>query len=201
MDKPKVTINSPHAAKLAKGCPLCEKEKKNSSYACGWIIALCIVIILGAIDTNINAISQKEPLNSQLNNINTTTLQQSDTNNDTAVVNMEPADTIKTPLVVTVDDLYEALDTDALNACKTYKDAYVKLTGKLSVIDLDGKYISLDIHRSDIFSLKDVHCEINEDLLDSVINLEIDEDVTVTGTITQVGEILGYYLKVESVTQ
>ena len=44
---------------------------------------------------------------------------------------------------VTVDEMYDELNDNAVNAEEKYGGAYVEVTGILEVIDSDGKYISL----------------------------------------------------------
>lgn len=102
------------------------------------------------------------------------------------------------PMIVTVDDLVNDLRDNALKASNTYKDQYVELTGRLSNIDSDGKYFSLGILSSE-FSLNTVLCRIDKSHLDTVMNFSKDQQVTVTGKITAVGEVLGYTLQVETI--
>jgi hypothetical protein len=102
------------------------------------------------------------------------------------------------PMVVTTDDLIDDLRDNALKASNTYKDQYVELTGELSNIDSSGKYFSLS-KLSDDFSLDSVLCRIDENHLDTVMNFSMGQKVTVTGTITDVGEVLGYTMKVETI--
>ncbi len=102
------------------------------------------------------------------------------------------------PMVVTVDELVADLRENALKASNTYKDQYVELTGRLSNIDSDGKYFSLGILSSE-FSLDTVLCRIKSEHLDTVMNFSKDQEVTVTGKITAVGEVLGYTVQVDTI--
>jgi len=102
------------------------------------------------------------------------------------------------PMVITTDDLIDDLRENALKASNTYKEQYVELTGELSNIDSSGKYFSLS-KLSDDFSLDSVLCRIDENHLDTVMNFSMGLKVTVTGTITDVGEVLGYTMKVETI--
>lgn len=101
------------------------------------------------------------------------------------------------PIVVNVDTLVEALNKNALNASSTYKGKYVEVTGRLSNIDASGTYFSLDPLYSK-FSFQGLICHITIEQRAIVAMFEADDIVTVTGTITGVGEILGYSMKVES---
>jgi hypothetical protein len=102
------------------------------------------------------------------------------------------------PIVITTDDLLDALDANALNASKTYKGKYVEVTGVLSVIDSSGKYFSLT--RNDgALTFINVTCNIGKEHEDDVANFSKEQTVTVVGTISDVGEILGYTIKVETI--
>ena len=119
------------------------------------------------------------------------------TSENTEVVETEPEPVIE-PMVVTVDKLVDALNENALKAANTYKDSYVKLTGRLSSIDSDGSYFTL-APSSDDFSFDTVMCKIKKEHLDAVMNFTKEQEVTVIGTITSVGDLMGYTLRVESI--
>jgi SAM-dependent MidA family methyltransferase len=104
----------------------------------------------------------------------------------------------KEPMVVTVDELMDALNENALKASKTYKDQYVEVRGKLSNIDSSGDYFSLD-PLSEQYTFINVQCYIEEEHLDTVMEFNGEQEVTVVGTITDVGEVMGYSLDVESI--
>ncbi|MEI6579180.1 MAG: hypothetical protein WCN92_06905 [Eubacteriales bacterium] len=104
----------------------------------------------------------------------------------------------KVPIVVTVDNLVDALNENALKASNTYKGKYVELTGKLSTIDSSGNYFSLGVLH-DEFSFDTVLCNIKKEHLNTVENFKSGQEVTVIGTITDVGEIMGYSLDIESI--
>lgn len=106
--------------------------------------------------------------------------------------------TTKTPLVVTVDDLVDALEENALKASETYKGAYLELTGTLTNIDSSGKYFSIGILADD-FSLTTVLCNIDKEHLETVMNFKSKQKVTVIGTVKNVGEVLGYTFQVETI--
>lgn len=102
------------------------------------------------------------------------------------------------PLVVSVDKLVEDLDNNALNASNTYKGKYVEVTGQLATIDSGGKYFSLN-PMNDSFTMTNVRCDITQEQVGTVSKFTQKQKVIVTGTITDVGEIMGYSLKVESI--
>lgn len=97
---------------------------------------------------------------------------------------------------VTADQLIKDLDANALKASNTYKGKRVKVTGYVSNIDAQGDYFSL--RGEDKFSFKSVRMDIGDEHLTTVQGWETDQKVTATGTITDVGEVLGYSVRVES---
>lgn len=103
-----------------------------------------------------------------------------------------------TPTVVTVDKLMGDLDNNALNASNTYKGKYVEITGQLSNIDSSGEYFSIG-PLDGSFSLFNVMCYITEEQKTTVAKFTNNQKVTVIGTITDVGEVMGYSLEVESI--
>lgn len=100
---------------------------------------------------------------------------------------------------VTVKQLFDELEANALRAEKTYQDAYVAITGKLSTIDSDGSYITI-IASNDEWGLESVHCSITDDSqMDKIINFNKGDKITVYGQITSIGEILGYSLDITDI--
>ena len=90
------------------------------------------------------------------------------------------------------------LENNAMAAQKKYKGKDVKVTGKLGTIDSDGDYIS--IQPDEQFAVRGVHCTINKKdkaQEDYVMNLQKDQWVTAYGTITDVGELMAYTMKVD----
>lgn len=154
-----------------------EEKIKKPIYKRWWfVVGIILILVIGA-SSVLGGGDDKTP---------------SGDNNNTAE---EPA---KTPTAVKVDTLVDALDENALNAAQTYEGMYVKLTGKLSVIDASGDYFSLN-PINDEWAITGVQCFINEEHMDKVTKFKEGQKVTVIGTITDVGEILGYSLDVESI--
>lgn len=93
---------------------------------------------------------------------------------------------------VTADELKKALDENALKAENTYNDSYLEVKGRLSVIDSDGKYISL-ASMNDFIDLTGVQCYIkNDEQRNQVMEMKKDDIITVRIHITKIGEIMGY---------
>lgn len=169
----------------AKGkvtCPSCGRVNKKPFYKKTWFIVLVVLVVLGAIGGSGGTNDKiSTPVKTATENVS----------------EEKAVEEVKEPMVVSVDKLMEDLDSNALKASNTYKGQYVEITGKLAVIDSSGDYISL--HPSTDFAIVGVQCYIKKEHLDQVMELEMNQNVTVIGTITDVGEILGYSLKVESI--
>lgn len=176
-------------AKGAKACPNCGKDSRNFFEKHKIISGILVLIVLvgvgsglGNNDGNDKAVAAS------------TTSPASTTSTSTQAVNEEKA----APIVVTADTLVKALDDNALNAANTYKDKYVEVSGKLSNIDSSGAYFSIS-STSDDFSFTTIRCDITEEQKSKVAAFKSGQKVTVVGTVTDVGEILGYAIDVESI--
>jgi hypothetical protein len=98
---------------------------------------------------------------------------------------------------VTAEELIAALEGNALKAKTTWEDQRVEITGIVDNIDASGDYFSL--RGDDEFSFINVTVNIDESLVGAVSAFTIGQEVTVTGKITGVGEILGYSVDAESI--
>ncbi len=97
---------------------------------------------------------------------------------------------------VTVDELTAALDNNPLKAKQTYQDAHIRLTGVLNNIDSSGNYFN--VNNGDQYSFDSVYCSILDDAtLDRIASSSIGDTLVVCGTVTDVGEVLGYYVDVD----
>jgi len=172
------TCNADIAAS-AKACPQCGAKNKKAILKKWWFWVIVIALV-GAIGANMG--SGKKAVQSAVN-----------------TVASQPT-TAPEPIVVDVDTLEDALSSNALSASNTYKGQYVELTGKLSVIDSSGAYFSLK-PLDGRFSLTGVQCKITKEQQAIVASFTRDQEVTVVGTITAVGEIMGYSLTVESIKE
>jgi RNA polymerase subunit RPABC4/transcription elongation factor Spt4 len=92
---------------------------------------------------------------------------------------------------ISVAELDEVLNTNALKAKETYKGAYIEITGKLSNIDASGKYITLK--NDEMFDVYGVQCYIKgDDQKKKVMDMVVDEHYTIRVKIKDVGEVMGY---------
>lgn len=116
-------------AKNAKVCPNCGAKNKKPI---PWFIAIIVVIVIIAIASGGKSGSKS------------TTSSKSDSNNSAAESTAAESTTQAIEYTsYTVDDLMAQLNDNALKASDAHKGEYVKITGKLGVIDSSGKYISL----------------------------------------------------------
>ncbi|MDQ7095012.1 hypothetical protein REC12_15555 [Desulfosporosinus sp. PR] len=156
------------------------------------IVYLCVILtIWGMVKNGKNNNTPSTPTTAPVNQSNTA--QSSSTSPTSAPEQAKPA-----PMVITADKLMEDLKSNALNASNNYKGKYVEVTGKLSNIDSNGEYFDIT-PMNDEFAIIGVQCYITEEQKATVAKFTKDQKVTVIGTISDVGEILGYSLKVESI--
>lgn len=100
-------------------------------------------------------------------------------------------------VAVTAEQLLSELEANALAAKNTWNDKKVKITGTLDNIDASGKYFSL---RGDAeISFINVQIFIDDSFMSAVSSFKKGQSVTVTGQITDVGELLGYSVKAISI--
>ncbi|MGC6174289.1 OB-fold protein [Lacrimispora sp. 38-1] len=163
----------------AKVCPQCRKKQGMG----GCLTAVIVVFALGLLGSCF-AGKGKETVS---------------TSSKEAVAKEE---TTEAPIEYTaynVDDMMNDLKANALNASDKYKDQYVEITGKLSVIDSSGKYISLAPVNDD-FAIIGVQCYIkNDEQKSKVAGMTKGNTITIKGKIKDVGEVLGYSLDITEI--
>lgn len=102
---------------------------------------------------------------------------------------------------VTADELKDSLTKNPATAKETYNGKYLEIKGKLNVIDSDLKYIGV-YAINDSFDLTGIHCTIKDDAQKEVVKtLSTGDTITVKGKITNVGEVLGYYLDITEISK
>lgn len=177
-------------AASAKTCPQCGGKNKKPIYKRPWFIAVIAIIVLGAIGGSLGGETADKPGKtdapvSQSENINTTQPE-----SETPEI---------TYTAYSVSELMDDLNGNALKAAEKYKDQYVELTGRLNVIDSSGMYISI-VSTQDEFAILGVQCYLkSEDQKTAVMDMAVGDTLVVKGKITDVGEILGYSLDIDSV--
>ena len=99
-----------------------------------------------------------------------------------------------------INVLIKEAKENAASANQNYKKKDVKIIGgKILNIDSDLKYITVE-GTDPNYTMLHVRCDIksdNKDLKDSILKLKKGENVTVYGTITDVGDLMGYSLKLD----
>ena len=157
--------------KKAKKCPKCGSKQGMPI----WLIVIIALVIIGIISNGEN--SEETSSGSSNNN------------------SSQQQETIEY-LKVSKDELDDAVEKNAAAAKDKYNNKYVEVTGKLVTIDSDLAYISLH-STTDEWDLVGIHCEIkNSKTRDIVKTLSKDQTIVVRGKITDVGEVLGYYLDI-----
>ena len=166
-------------AASAKVCPHCGGKNKPPIYKRWWFIAIIVVIVLAAIGGSGSSDSSGST---------------SSTATSKTAVSSSSSEAAIEYTAYTVTELSEDLDSNALKAADKYKGQYVELTGRLSVIDSNGKYISI-VDSTDEWAITGVQCYIkNDEQKQVVMDMSIGDEIVVKGKITDVGEVLGYFL-------
>lgn len=166
-------------AASAKVCPHCGGKNKPPIYKRWWFIAIIVIIVLAAIGGSGSSDSSGST---------------SSTATSKTAVSSSSSEAAIEYTAYTVTELSENLDSNALKAADKYKGQYVELTGRLSVIDSNGKYISI-VDSTDEWAITGVQCYIkNDEQKQVVMDMSIGDEIVVKGKITDVGEVLGYFL-------
>lgn len=171
--------------KKAKVCPQCRKKQGGIMK---WILIVGIVLIL------ISAMAgggddEKETVSSGGADVTAENQQN----------NAEEAEQVIEYTACTVAEMMDLLESNAMKAEDTYQDQYVEVTGRLANIDSDGKYISL-YAADDEWAFTGVQCYLeNDEQKAQVMEMSIGDIITLRGQITDVGEVLGYSLEIDSI--
>ena len=170
-------------AKSAKTCPQCGAKNKKPIYKKWWFYAILVIILLGGM------LSQGDG-NTSLEN------KASDSHDSSAI-------TAPSPVQYThykVTELFDVLNENALNAKNMYKGQYVELEGYLGTIDSDGKYIAIDAGDDMDYLFESIQCYMKSDEQKQIVmSLKSGDPIIIRGRITDVGEVLGYTLNIDSI--
>lgn len=162
--------------KNAKVCPHCRAKQGLPI----WLIIIIVIVGFGIIFGGGSDDDSLENGNSTNNNSSQTS---------------ETIEYIK----VSKDDLDKALENNAAAAKDTYYKKYVEVTGKLGTIDSNLSYIVL-MSSTNKWDFNGIHCTIkNSEQKNIVKTLSKDQEITIKGKITDVGEVLGYYLDITEI--
>lgn len=177
-------------AKSAKTCPNCGAKNKKPIYKRPWFIVLAIIVILGiggaAIGGGGDDTATNEPASS------------SDVSSDTADDTKAKEEKKIEYEDVSADQLSEDLESNAAAAKDKYDGNHYAISGKLGNIDSDGAYIDLDT--SDEWDFTNIQCFIqNDEQLEQIKSMSKGDSIVVKGKVTDVGELLGYSIDIDSI--
>jgi hypothetical protein len=102
-----------------------------------------------------------------------------------------------TPIAVTAEQLISDLKENALAAKTSWNEKLVTVTGTLSNIDASGDYFIL--RGDEEYEFIDVRISIDDSFVAVVSAFKMGQSVTVTGIVSDVGEIMGYDIKAQSI--
>ena len=165
----------------AKSCPSCGAKNKKPIYKRVWFWCVLVLILMAIVSSVGENKTPSDPSASVGSTIN------------------EDKDVKVEYTAYSVDEMMDDLDDNPLNASEKYLKKDVEITGKLDAIDSSGNYISV-FPEHDEWAVIGVHCSIKTDeQLDKLKKMSIGDKITVNGKITDVGEVLGYYLDIDSI--
>lgn len=161
----------------AKTCPGCGSKIKKPIYKRVWFWVIIVFVVIGLSSGGNSETSENSKKNS---------------NNSSEETKIEY-------IKVDIDELEKALENNAAAAKDTYDGKYVEVTGRLGTIDSDLQYISL-LSTTDEWDMVGVHCSIvYSETKEVVKTLTKNQTIVVKGKITDVGEVLGYYLDIDEI--
>lgn len=165
--------------KDAKICPHCRKKQKSGILK--WVVLILIIgVVIGAVTGEDKSAD--------------TTKQTEATASDSQKQESESIEYTS----VSVNDMMDALNNNAMGASDKYKGKYLEITGKLTNIDAAGKYI--DLMADGDFEIIGVQCYIkNDDQKAKIASMSKGDTVTLKGKCTDVGEVLGYSLDIDEI--
>lgn len=166
--------------KDAKICPHCRKKQKSGILK--WVV---LILIIGVV---IGAVTGEDK------SVDSTAKQTEATASDSQKQESESIEYTS----VSVNDMMDALNNNAMGASDKYKGKYLEITGKLTNIDAAGKYI--DLMADGDFEIIGVQCYIkSDDQKSKIASMSKGDTVTLKGKCTDVGEVLGYSLDITEI--
>lgn len=183
-------------AKSAKTCPNCGAKNKKPIYKRVWFIILVLIVVFGIIGAAIgggdDTSTSEDPASSDQIAAEEGGGASGDAESGEAkAASVEYED-------VTADQMMADLESNAAVAKDTYEGKYFAVSGKLGNIDSDGAYF--DVMPDDEFAFIGVTCNIqSDDQLDQIKGMSKDDSITVKGKVTDVGEVIGYYLDIDEI--
>lgn len=184
----------------AKTCPSCGAKNRKPFYRKWWFYALIVLLVLGALGGGKTA----SPAASGTSDTPPAASSAGAAASESGAASGAAGSEVEKPITYThyrTTELFDALSANALNASQTLKGQYVELEGYLNVIDSDGKYIGVGAASTDYdYLFQNVTCYLkSDDQRQQVAAMKTNEPITVYGKITDVGEVLGFYLNIDSI--
>lgn len=184
-------------ASSAKVCPSCGAKNKQPIYKKWWFYLIIAVVAIGIIGGNGGNQSASKSQSTA-----SKTAQEESKDNTAGQEETQQSATEEIEYEVhDVTELFDALNGNAMKAQDTYKGTYVELHGYLGTIDSNGKYFGLGAEENNYdYLLQTVQCFIRSDEQKQILMEKNKNDpVVVRGQITDVGEVLGYSLEIDSI--
>lgn len=101
---------------------------------------------------------------------------------------------------VSLQDMLDELNTNALRAEETYQNKYIEITGEIRNFDSDGKYISIAPCGTGILRER-VMCYLTDPTHKAFLLEKNEGDVvTIRGKVYSIGEVLGYSMTIEEIS-
>ena len=184
----------------AKTCPSCGAKNRKPFYRKWWFYALIVLLVLGALGGG----KAGSPAASGTPDTPPAASSASAAASESGAASGTASPEVEEPITYThyrATELFDALSANALNASQTLKGQYVELEGYLNVIDSNGKYIGVGAASTDYdYLFQNVTCYLkSDDQRQQVAAMKTNEPITVYGKITDVGEVLGFYLNIDSI--
>lgn len=97
-------------------------------------------------------------------------------------------------------DMLSDLEKNEMRAQKKYAGKYLTISGYLGSMDSEGEYFTLEPSPNSTSFLKEVRCEIPKSKRETITNIIIDKEkgdhIVVKGKVHDMGEVMGYTVKV-----
>lgn len=165
-------------SKKAKICPNCQKKQGGFPWVPVIVIFIILVVAMGGTTT-----PKEETSSNSTNTSVATTSKESQP---------ESTEEIITYTSVEVSSMVSELKDNALKAKETYNGNYYEITGRLSNIDSNGKYINV-APSDETLSVYTVQCYVKDaEQKNKILDMKKDDIVTIKVKIKDVGEILGF---------
>lgn len=176
-----------------------EVKQKKPLYKRPWFIILAVIAVIGFARSGLlKPLPNKEYKRQTVQPAENTAQESPEQSGQTAETpQVQPEEEHEYQICI-ADDLFEALKNNALNAKNTYNGQYIELSGVLNNMDSDGAYFGVGAFDQSVYD--SVTCSIkNEEQKNIIAGFSTGDMIIVRGKITEVGDILGYYMDVDEI--